>query len=159
VRAIVRVKRAAAHVHLHLGLLDADRARAIQHAARRFMAQDDRRRAARVMAMDGVHVGAANPHRLDADQRLVLRGLEPHAVFVSAFTGEGIEELERLVAETIPDPDVEITAVIPYDHGELISLIHEHGQVIDTDYVESGTRIHARVSVEMSNRLAQYLES
>ena len=32
-RAIVRVKRAAAHVHLHLGLLDADVARAIQHAA------------------------------------------------------------------------------------------------------------------------------
>jgi GTP-binding protein HflX len=95
---------------------------------------------------------------VDADQRLVLRGLEPNAVFVSAFTGEGVEELERLVAETIPDPDVEITAVIPYDHGELISLLHEHSQILDTDYVESGTRIHARVSVEMSNRLEPYIE-
>lgn len=95
---------------------------------------------------------------VDADQRLVLRGLEPHAVFVSAFTGEGIDELSALVAETIPVPDVEITAVIPYDHGELVSLVHEHGQVLDTDYVESGTRIHARVSVEMSNRLEPYIE-
>ena len=95
---------------------------------------------------------------VDADQRLVLRGLEPHAVFVSAFTGEGIDELSTLIAETIPVPDIEITAVIPYDHGELVSLVHEHGQVLDTDYVESGTRIHARVSVEMSNRLEAYRE-
>ncbi len=95
---------------------------------------------------------------VDADQRLVLRGLEPHAVFVSAFTGEGIDELSALIAETIPVPDVEITAVIPYDHGELVSLLHEHSQILDTDYVESGTRIHARVSVEMSNRLEPYIE-
>jgi GTP-binding protein HflX len=95
---------------------------------------------------------------VDADQRLVLRGLEPHAVFVSAFTGEGVDELQQLIAETIPDPDVEITAVIPYEHGGLVSLLHEHSQILDTDYVESGTRIHARVSVEMSNRLANYLE-
>jgi GTP-binding protein HflX len=94
----------------------------------------------------------------DADHRLVLRGLEPNAVFVSAFTGEGIEELESLVAATIPDQDVEITAVIPYDHGELVSLLYEHSQILDTDYVESGTRIHARVSVEMSNRLEPYIE-
>ena len=36
---------------------------------------------------------------VDADQRLVLRGLEPHAVFVSAFTGEGIERAEGLVEQ------------------------------------------------------------
>jgi GTP-binding protein HflX len=95
---------------------------------------------------------------VDADQRLVLRGLEPHAVFVSAFTGEGIDELHKIIADTIPVPDVEITAVIPYDHGELINLLHEHAQVVDTDYVESGTRIHARVSVEMANRLEPYIE-
>jgi GTP-binding protein HflX len=95
---------------------------------------------------------------VDADQRLVLRGLEPNAVFVSAFTGEGVDELQQLIAATIPDPDVEITAVIPYDHGELVSLLHEHAQMLDTDYVESGTRIHARVSVEMSNRLEPYIE-
>jgi hypothetical protein len=95
---------------------------------------------------------------VDADQRLVLRGLEPHAVFVSASTGEGIEEFQRLVAATIPDPDVEITAVIPYEHGELVSLLHEHAQILDTDYVESGTRIHARVSVEMANRLTNYVQ-
>ncbi|MEY4397190.1 MAG: GTPase HflX [Actinomycetota bacterium] len=95
---------------------------------------------------------------IDNDQQILLRGLEPNAVFVSAKTGEGIDELQQLIADTIPEPDVEVTAVIPYDHGELISKIHESGQVLDTDYVESGTRIHARVSVEMAARLEQYIE-
>ena len=95
---------------------------------------------------------------IEADQEMLLRGLEPDAVFVSALTGEGIDELQKVIAETIPDPDVEITAVIPYDHGELVSLLHGHAQILDTDYVESGTRIHARVSVEMSNRLDRYIE-
>ena len=88
----------------------------------------------------------------------MLRGLEPNAIFVSAKTGEGIEELQQLIADTIPEPDVEVTAVIPYDHGEIISMIHKSGHVLDTDYVESGTRIHARVSVEMAARIEQYIE-
>jgi GTP-binding protein HflX len=95
---------------------------------------------------------------IDEDQQILLRGLEPNAVFVSARTGEGVEALQRLIADTIPEPDVEVTAVIPYEHGELVSMIHKSGHVLDTDYVESGTRIHARVSVEMASRLAIYRE-
>jgi GTP-binding protein HflX len=95
---------------------------------------------------------------IDNDQQILLRGLEPNALFVSAKTGQGIDVLQQLIADTIPEPDVEVTAVIPYDHGELISKIHESGQVLDTDYVESGTRIHARVSIEMAARLEQYIE-
>ncbi len=95
---------------------------------------------------------------IDADQQILLRGLEPNAVFVSAKTGEGVEALQQLIADTIPEPDVEVTAVIPYEHGEIVSMIHKSGHVLDTDYVESGTRIHARVSVEMAARIAQFIE-
>ena len=95
---------------------------------------------------------------IDNDQQILLRGLEPNAVFVSAKTGEGIDELQQLIADTIPEPDVEVTAVIPYEHGEIVSMIHKSGHVLDTDYVESGTRIHARVSVEMAARIEQYIE-
>jgi len=95
---------------------------------------------------------------IDDDQQILIRGLEPNAVFVSAKTGEGVEALQQLIADTIPEPDVEVTAVIPYEHGEIISMIHKSGHVLDTDYVESGTRIHARVSVEMAARIRQYIE-
>jgi GTPase len=95
---------------------------------------------------------------IDDDQQILLRGLEPNAVFVSAKTGEGVEALQQLIADTIPEPDVVVTAVIPYEHGEIVSMIHKSGHVLDTDYVESGTRIHARVSVEMAARIGQYIE-
>jgi GTP-binding protein HflX len=95
---------------------------------------------------------------IDDNQNILLRGLEPNAVFVSAKTGEGVEALQQLIADTIPEPDVEVTAVIPYEHGEIVSMIHKSGHVLDTDYVESGTRIHARVSVEMAARIEQYIE-
>ena len=95
---------------------------------------------------------------IDKDRRMVLRIMEPDGVFVSAKTGEGIDELQQLIADTIPEPDVEVTAVIPYEHGELVSMIHKSGHVLDTDYVESGTRIHARVSVEMAARIGQFIE-
>jgi GTP-binding protein HflX len=95
---------------------------------------------------------------IDEDKQILLRGLEPKAIFVSAKTGEGVEALQQLIADTIPEPDVEVTAVIPYEHGEIVSMIHKSGHVLDTDYAESGTRIHARVSVEMAARIGQYIE-
>ena len=96
---------------------------------------------------------------IDDDQQILLRGLEPNAVFVSAKRGEGVEALQQLIADTIPEPDVEVTAVIPYEHGEIVSMIHKSGHVLDTDYVESGTRIHARVSVQLANQLKRFIES
>jgi GTP-binding protein HflX len=94
--------------------------------------------------------------QIDDNQRLVLHGLEPSAVFVSARTGEGVDELLRRVDSTIPDPSVEIEVVIPYDRGDLVSALHEKNRVLDTAYVDGGTRIHARVSAEMAAQLAEF---
>jgi GTP-binding protein HflX len=78
---------------------------------------------------------------LDDDRRLVLRGLEPDAVFVSARTGEGIEELRARIADRLPQWDVELDLLVPYDRGDVVSLAHERARVLDTEYEEDGTRI------------------
>jgi len=82
---------------------------------------------------------------VDDDQRLVLRGLEPRAVFVSARTGEGIEELLARIAELIPQPEVELRLLVPYDRGDVISKLHASGRVLTTEYAEAGTRVTALV--------------
>ncbi|NEM89883.1 GTPase HflX [Galbitalea soli] len=82
---------------------------------------------------------------VDDDQRLVLRGLEPTAVFASARTGEGIDELLARIAELIPAPEVEMTLLVPYHRGEIISRLHVGGRVLATEYVEEGTRVTALV--------------
>ncbi|UTT62070.1 GTPase HflX [Microcella humidisoli] len=87
---------------------------------------------------------------LGDDARLLLRGLVPDAVFVSAKTGEGIDELQRRIAELLPNPEVELTVILPYDRGDLVSLLHERGRIIETSYVESGTRVHAFATPEVA---------
>ena len=82
---------------------------------------------------------------VDADQRLLLRGLEPSAIFVSARTGEGLDELNERIAQMLPAPELEVTLLVPYDRGEVISKLHLSGRVKSTDYVEEGTRVVAMV--------------
>jgi len=88
---------------------------------------------------------------IDDDQRLILRGLEPGAVFVSARTGEGIDEVLTAIARLIPDPSIAMTLLIPYDRGDLISALHERGRVLETSYAGDGTRVRALVLPEYAS--------
>ena len=81
----------------------------------------------------------------DDTQRLLLRSLEPRAVFVSARTGEGVDELQAAIAAALPAPELEVTLLVPYDRGEVISKLHLSGRVKSTEYVEEGTRVVAMV--------------
>jgi len=81
----------------------------------------------------------------DDTQRMLLSSLEPRAVFVSARTGEGVEELQRAIASALPAPELEVTLLVPYDRGEVISKLHLTGRVKSTDYLEEGTKVVAMV--------------
>ncbi len=95
---------------------------------------------------------------VDDDTRLILRGLESKAIFVSARTGEGIEELLEIIAERIPSPDVDVHLLVPYDRGDVVSSLHLRGLVLETDYVEEGTRVHARVTPADAAAFAEFVE-
>ncbi|MET0976938.1 MAG: GTPase HflX [Leifsonia sp.] len=90
------------------------------------------------------------------DDRLVLRGLEPNAVFVSARTGEGIEGLLATIAEMLPDPSVEVDLLVPYSRGDLVSSLHERGRVLSTEHTGDGTRVRALVNPEFAAQLAEF---
>ena len=93
---------------------------------------------------------------VDADQRLVLRGLEPTSFFVSSRTGEGIEELRAAVEDALPLPAVEVRALVPYDRGDLISQVHEHGHLISSSHEAEGTLIHAHVGERLGADLRPF---
>ncbi len=89
----------------------------------------------------------------DEDARLLLRGLHPDAVFVSARTGEGIEELLARIQALLPDLGTEVDLLVPFDRGDLVALAHEKGRVITTSYEEGGTRLHAMVDDQLAAQL------
>jgi GTP-binding protein HflX len=92
---------------------------------------------------------------VDEDQRLLLRGLEPSAVFASARTGEGIEELLARIAEALPHPDVELELLIPYDRGDLVAQAHARARVTESRYDERGTWL----TVMATQRVAEQLKA
>ena len=92
---------------------------------------------------------------VDDDQRLVLRGLEPDAVFVSARTGEGIDELLARIAAKLPHPDVELELLVPFDRGDVVALAHERARVVETRYDERGTWL----TVMATQRVAEQLKA
>ncbi len=94
---------------------------------------------------------AADPHVI---QRLLAR--EPHAVVVSARTGEGIEDALVAIEADLPRPSVEVDALLPYERGDLMNKIHEHGEVLSVDHTGDGTRVRARVNPSLAGELAQY---
>jgi GTPase len=96
---------------------------------------------------------------VDADQRLLLRGLEPRAIFVSARTGEGIDELHARIDELLPAPELRVTLMVPYDRGEVISKLHLTGRVLTTDYLEEGTRVTAMVHPRHMADVEPFVES
>ncbi|MFC4243123.1 GTPase HflX [Gryllotalpicola reticulitermitis] len=82
---------------------------------------------------------------VDDDTRLVLRGLEPGAVFASARSGEGVDEVLARVMRLIPDRAVRVELLVPYERGEVIAALHERGRVTATAYTEEGTRVTALI--------------
>ncbi|GEP48179.1 GTPase HflX [Microbacterium saccharophilum] len=96
---------------------------------------------------------------VDPDTRLVLRGLEPSALFASSRTGEGIAELRAAIEEALPLPAVEVRALVPYERGDLINAVHESGHIISTRHEEEGTAVHAHVSEHLAAQLAPYAVS
>jgi len=94
---------------------------------------------------------------IDDDARLLLRGLEPTALFVSSRTGAGIDELREVVEQTLPLPAADVTVLVPYDRGDLVSAVHETGIILEQAHEEGGTFLHARVGAHLAAQLAPFL--
>ncbi len=93
----------------------------------------------------------ADPEVLD---RLVRTHRE--CVVVSARTGSGIDRLLEVIAGHLPKPDLPIEVLLPYDRGDLLSRLHEHGEVLHTEHTDEGTRVVAKVHEYALGELAAY---
>ncbi|HEU5470308.1 MAG TPA: GTPase HflX [Actinophytocola sp.] len=85
-----------------------------------------------------------------------LRHLLPGAVFVSAHTGAGTDELRERVAELLPRPEREVEVLVPYARGELVARVHREGEVLTERHTEEGTRLRARVKPDLAGVLADF---
>jgi GTPase len=93
-----------------------------------------------------------------ADPQVVAQVLiqEPDAYLISVHSGVGIEKLIRAIESSLPRPRIEIRTVLPYDRGDLVSQIHEHGEILSQEYLPEGTSLHALVDGSLAHALEKY---
>lgn len=89
----------------------------------------------------------------ESDVVMRLRSPVQRTVEVSALTGAGMSDLLDAIEENLPAPLELVEVVLPYTRGDLVSEIHEHGQILEETHTADGTRIVARVGGSLSSRM------
>jgi GTP-binding protein HflX len=95
-------------------------------------------------------------NKADAADPIEVEGLrltEPHSVVVSARTGGGIDTLLAEVERLLPRQYREVSVVVPYSRGDLVSRAHDEGEVLAMAHSGHGTELTARVPLGLAAEL------
>ena len=88
-----------------------------------------------------------------------LRGLFPDAVYVSAHSGEGLEELRRLLADFASRSRCLLKAVIPPNRYDLITLVHNSGKIYEETYAPDGSaELIFAIEEKFQHRFKEFLQ-
>jgi GTP-binding protein HflX len=92
----------------------------------------------------------------DEGTLLRLKRLWPDAVFISARTGAGLDQVRQAIEDRLPVPAVELDLLVPYDRGDLVARVHDRGEVLVSEHTAAGTELRVRVDPSLAAELAPY---
>ena len=99
--------------------------------------------------IDAAHINRVTVfNKIDAlteDESAALKARYPHALFISARTGQGVDGLIDQLVRLSAAQDTHLTVRIPYDRGDLVSLAHQRCFISREAYEPDGTVIQMRV--------------
>ncbi len=79
----------------------------------------------------------------------------PEAVFISAYQKLGLDSLFETIQSRLNMSLAPIDVFLPYSAGQLISLIHERGQVDEINHLEKGVHVIGRVPQRLVSRFVE----
>lgn len=98
-------------------------------------------------------------NKADIADEAVVTGLHaeyPEARFVSAVTTEGVAELVETIEAMLPSPNIDVTVLLPYERGDLVSKIYALGTVEHEEHGAEGTAMQAKVPADLAAELADF---
>jgi len=98
-------------------------------------------------------------NKIDRLEQDVRRGLKnsPRAVFVSALTGEGLEELCAQLDKLLPgDRPVRVALRFSSTDGRRRALVHERGRVLQEEFRDGVLWIEAELPASVAQELAEF---
>src|SRR5690606_7357546 len=98
-------------------------------------------------------------NKSDLAEEAVITGLRteyPDAQFVAAVSKEGIDDLIEAIENRLPVPDIDMTVLIPYERGDLVSKIYALGTVEHESHGTEGTSLQVKVPTELVDELREF---
>ncbi|MDO4618303.1 MAG: GTPase HflX [Clostridia bacterium] len=79
------------------------------------------------------------------------------SVMISAKTHEGFDNLIKELSDKAPGKKQEVTAVIPYTEGSVLSELHKTQKILSEDYLDSGTKVTLLCDETAYARIKDYI--
>ena len=78
-------------------------------------------------------------------------------IWISAEKNIGINELQSMIIDQIYGSNKIISALIPYDKGNLLNILHNKTRLIKEEYTAEGIMVEADCPVQIKGILEQYI--
>jgi GTPase len=91
---------------------------------------------------------------LDDAERRELELRHPDAALVSAQTGEGLDELRAVIADSIRASLIRVELLIPFDAGDRLSELHQIAGDLEREDRADGVLVRARLPAAFAERFA-----
>ena len=80
----------------------------------------------------------------------------PDAVFISALDGTGLDGLLEALAARVAGAHLLVEFLVPFDHGEVRSRIHEEAEVLEESFGPAGALLRVKTSPAILARFGPY---
>ncbi|WP_090438810.1 GTPase HflX [Natronincola peptidivorans] len=77
-------------------------------------------------------------------------------IYISAKTTQNLDKLLEMIRDAIGKSTIELTLVIPYNEGHIVSHLHEEAEVITSEYQEEGIVLKIRVENTYYEKYGKY---
>ncbi len=102
-------------------------------------------------------VDARRPDLLEADGASALVSRLPGAMFVSALTGRGLDDLVAGIGRLVAEERPVARFALPGNRHDLVALVHRTGRIFAERYEDDVIRIDAQVPERTRNLLAEFI--
>lgn len=95
---------------------------------------------------------------IDSAERVHLEKRHPGALFCSALTGDGVDDVVDRIAHEASRGSKTMTLLVPFSRGDVVRTAHERAQIVSERHDERGTHLMIRVPGELTALFEAFAE-
>lgn len=86
-----------------------------------------------------------------------IKELYPDALLISAKTGNGMNELVDAIKGHVFNDFLKVEMLIPYADGNIVSYLNEKANILNQEYIETGTKMTVEISAVDGEKLKRFI--